>query len=111
MGTGGAVIRSAAAGGSRCALSGRCLLVHWGSMTRPRVEIVLPDVGAAPVVLSAWFADPGDEVYEGDRLVEVLVGGATFDVSSPATGRLAEKRALTNDRLRPGQVLGFVESD
>jgi pyruvate/2-oxoglutarate dehydrogenase complex dihydrolipoamide acyltransferase (E2) component len=76
-----------------------------------RTPIILPELGAAPVVLSAWFADPGDAVYEGDRLVEVLVGGATFDVSSPATGRLVEKVALRNDRLAPGQVLGFVEAE
>ena len=72
---------------------------------------MLPDVGAAPVVLSAWFADPGDVVFEGDRLVEVLVGGATFDVSAPATGRLAERQARRNQRLAPGQVLGFVEAE
>jgi pyruvate/2-oxoglutarate dehydrogenase complex dihydrolipoamide acyltransferase (E2) component len=66
-------------------------------------------LGAAPAVLSVWFADPGDNVYEGDRLVEVLVGEATFDVSAPATGRLAEKRALPDDPLRPGQVLGVME--
>ncbi len=80
-------------------------------MPTPRVAIVLPDVGAAPVVLSAWFADPGDLVFEGDRLVEVLVGGATFDVSSPATGRLGERQARRNQRLAPGQVLGFVEAE
>lgn len=80
-------------------------------MPRPKVAIVLPDVGAAPVVLSIWFADPGDVVFEGDRLVEVLVGGATFDVSSPATGRLAEKRARRNQTLSAGQVLGFVEEE
>jgi pyruvate/2-oxoglutarate dehydrogenase complex dihydrolipoamide acyltransferase (E2) component len=78
-------------------------------MPTPKVAIVLPDVGAAPVVLSAWLADRGDTVYEGDRLVEVLVGAATFDVSSPATGRLTEKQVRCNDQLVPGQVLGFVE--
>jgi pyruvate/2-oxoglutarate dehydrogenase complex dihydrolipoamide acyltransferase (E2) component len=72
-------------------------------------EIVLPELGAAPVWLSVWFADLGDRVYEGDRLVEVLVRGATFDVSAPATGRLAEKRALPNDPIQPGQVLGLLE--
>lgn len=74
-----------------------------------QAPIVLPELGAAPVLLSVWFADPGDEVYEGDRLVEVLVRGATFDVPAPATGRLAEKRAWPNDRLTVGQVLGVVE--
>lgn len=71
--------------------------------------IILPELGAGPARLSVWFADPGDEVFEGDRLVEVLVGGATFDVSSPATGRLAAKHALPNDPIHPGQVLGMVE--
>jgi pyruvate/2-oxoglutarate dehydrogenase complex dihydrolipoamide acyltransferase (E2) component len=74
-----------------------------------QAEIILPELGAAPVVLSHWFADPGETIFEGDRLVEVLVGGATFDVASPATGRLAEKRALPADPVQPGQVLGLME--
>jgi pyruvate/2-oxoglutarate dehydrogenase complex dihydrolipoamide acyltransferase (E2) component len=74
-----------------------------------QAEIVLPDLGTAPVVLSVWFADPGEEVFEGDRIVEVLVDGATFDVLCPATGKLAEKRALPDDRLSAGQVLGVVD--
>jgi hypothetical protein len=78
-------------------------------VTIMRTDIILPDLGAAPVVLSLWFADPGEMVFEGDRLVEVLAGGATFDVPSPATGRLIEMRVLPDDALRPGQVLGAVE--
>jgi len=73
-----------------------------------QAHILLPELGAAPAVLSVWFADVGEPVFEGDRLVEVLVGGATFDVAAPATGRLVEKRALVNDELRTGQVLGVV---
>lgn len=73
-----------------------------------RAPILLPDLGAAPVTLSAWFADMGEQVFEGDRLVEVLVAGATFDVPAPATGRLVEQRAFPSDRLAPGQVLGVV---
>jgi pyruvate/2-oxoglutarate dehydrogenase complex dihydrolipoamide acyltransferase (E2) component len=74
-----------------------------------RAEIRLPDLGAASVVLSVWFADLGDMVYEGDRVVEVRIGGATFDVAAPATGFLAEKFQLANDKLETGQVLGLVE--
>jgi pyruvate/2-oxoglutarate dehydrogenase complex dihydrolipoamide acyltransferase (E2) component len=72
-------------------------------------DIILPDLGATPVILSAWLADLGDDVYQGDRLVEVLVGAATFDVGAPATGRLLRQTALPNDPLIPGQVLGAVE--
>jgi pyruvate/2-oxoglutarate dehydrogenase complex dihydrolipoamide acyltransferase (E2) component len=73
--------------------------------------ILLPELGAAPVVLSVWFAGVGDRVYEGDRLVEVLVNGATFDVPAPATGRLTEKRAYPDDRLSTGQTLGLLAEE
>jgi pyruvate/2-oxoglutarate dehydrogenase complex dihydrolipoamide acyltransferase (E2) component len=76
-----------------------------------RTPVLLPDVGAAPVRLSLWFAQPGDFVFAGDRLVEVLAPGATFDVPAPATGRLVERRALPRDLLTPGQVLGVVEAE
>ncbi len=79
--------------------------------TLMHAEVILPELGSAPARLSVWFAAPGDPVYEGDRLVEVLVEGATFDVPAPATGRLAERRAYPDDPLRPGQVLGVVEVD
>ena len=76
-----------------------------------RTQIILPEIGGGPVRLSLWFAEVGDEVYEGDRLVEVLVPGATFDVPAPATGRLTERRAHPDDPIVPGQVLGVVEGD
>jgi pyruvate/2-oxoglutarate dehydrogenase complex dihydrolipoamide acyltransferase (E2) component len=76
-----------------------------------RADVVLPELGTGPAVLSAWFADVGEWVYEGDRLVEVLLGGATFDVPAPATGRLAEQRARPNQAIATGQVLGVVEED
>ena len=76
-----------------------------------RTPVLLPDLGAAPVRLSLWFSTPGDFVFEGDRLVEVIVAGATFDVSAPATGRLIERNAWPRDVLTPGQVLGVLESE
>jgi pyruvate/2-oxoglutarate dehydrogenase complex dihydrolipoamide acyltransferase (E2) component len=77
-------------------------------MRRP---IILPDLGVRSAVLSVWFVNPGDRVYAGDRLVEILAGGATFDVSSPATGRLLEKLALPDDSLQTGQILGVVQEE
>jgi pyruvate/2-oxoglutarate dehydrogenase complex dihydrolipoamide acyltransferase (E2) component len=73
--------------------------------------VVLPDLGVPSARLSVWFAEPGDQVYEGDRLVEVAVGGATFDVSAPATGRLAERFVLPPDVVTPRQVLGEVVTE
>ncbi|HEX4591361.1 MAG TPA: biotin/lipoyl-containing protein [Gemmataceae bacterium] len=76
-----------------------------------RIPVILPDLGVPLARLSVWFAEPGDQVYEGERLVEVAVDGATFDVSAPATGRLAERFALPPDELQPRAVLGEVISD
>jgi pyruvate/2-oxoglutarate dehydrogenase complex dihydrolipoamide acyltransferase (E2) component len=73
--------------------------------------VILPDLGTSPdvpIVVSHWFAARGEEVWEGDRLVEVLVGPATFDVPAPATGRLAEIRGREDDTVAPGAVLGLV---
>ncbi len=73
--------------------------------------VILPDLGTGPdvpIVVSHWFAARGDEVWEGDRLVEVLVGPATFDVPAPTSGRLAEIRGREDDRVAPGAVLGLV---
>src|ERR1700679_3906610 len=73
--------------------------------------VILPDLGTGPdvpIVVSHWFAARGDRVWEGDRLVEVLVGPATFDVSSPVSGRLVEIHGWEDDRVEPGSVLGLV---
>src|SRR5260221_5073146 len=74
--------------------------------------VILPDLGPGPdepITVSHWFAGRGDEVWEGDRLVEVLVGPATFDVPAPTTGRLAVIHGREDDRVTPGTVLGLVE--
>jgi pyruvate/2-oxoglutarate dehydrogenase complex dihydrolipoamide acyltransferase (E2) component len=73
--------------------------------------VILPDLGTGPdepIVISHWFAGRGDRVWEGERLVEVLVGPATFDVPSPVTGRVIETRGLEDDRVEAGSVLGLV---
>jgi pyruvate/2-oxoglutarate dehydrogenase complex dihydrolipoamide acyltransferase (E2) component len=79
--------------------------------TQRRVPITLPELGAGPVAFSLWYARPGDRVFEGDRVAEVLVPGATFDVPAPATGTLAEQLALPGDTLNTGQALGVIEED
>lgn len=76
--------------------------------------VLLPELGTGahePILISHWYADPGDVVWEGDRLVEVLVGPATFDIPVPATGRLAEIREEEDDPVHPGCVLAIVAVD
>ncbi len=76
-----------------------------------RVAVKLPDMGTPRVTFSLWYVRPGDTVWEGDRLAEVLIPGATYDVPAPADGVLVELRAFPNDLLVPGQILGWIEAD
>jgi len=76
--------------------------------------VILPDLGTGPdvpIVVSHWFAARGQCVWEGERLVEVLAGPATFDVPSPVTGRLAEIHAREDDRVEPASILGLVAEE
>ena len=76
-----------------------------------REPIVVPDLGWPSVVLSVWYVKPGEEVYAGDRVVELLLGSATFDIAAPCAGTLVEQRAGIADRLTVGQVIGQIESE
>ncbi len=76
-----------------------------------RVPVRLPDLGPESVRFGLWLVEPGEHVYEGDRLAEVLVPGACVDVAAPATGTLAERLAWPRDVLVPGQVIGTVEAE
>jgi pyruvate/2-oxoglutarate dehydrogenase complex dihydrolipoamide acyltransferase (E2) component len=78
-----------------------------------RYEILLPDLGIddQPIVLSLWLVEEGCPVAAGDRVVEVLAGGVTVDLSSPADGILVETLAAEDEPLRVGQRLGVVESE
>ena len=58
--------------------------------------------------VSCWLVSRGDEVVEGDRLVELLIGEITFDVSSPASGRLVDVTAEVDEAVSPGSVLGKI---
>lgn len=77
-------------------------------MRRP---IVVPELGVPVSVVSVWYARPGERLYAGDRVVELLMGTATFDVAAPCTGTLVEHTAWPEDAVIPGQVLGYIEEE
>jgi pyruvate/2-oxoglutarate dehydrogenase complex dihydrolipoamide acyltransferase (E2) component len=76
-------------------------------------EVQVPELGLAADLqlrVSVWFAEEGDTVYEGDRLVELLIPGATFDVACPADGVLTRILVAPNDEVKAGQVVGVVDT-
>jgi pyruvate/2-oxoglutarate dehydrogenase complex dihydrolipoamide acyltransferase (E2) component len=76
-----------------------------------RVPVRLQDLGDGPLRFGLWLVEPGEPVFEGDRLAEVLLPGAAIDVSSPVTGTLVERTVYPREAVSSGQVLGYVEAE
>jgi pyruvate/2-oxoglutarate dehydrogenase complex dihydrolipoamide acyltransferase (E2) component len=81
-------------------------------MSRVIRDIVMPDLAMPDVeaTVSVWLIRLGAKVTSGDRLVEVLAGDVTIDLSAPVTGVFVEKCVAEDDPVKPGQVLGRVEA-
>jgi pyruvate/2-oxoglutarate dehydrogenase complex dihydrolipoamide acyltransferase (E2) component len=74
-----------------------------------RKPILVPNLGLPGMVLSVWYVKPGETVYAGDRLVELLLDSATFDVTASESGTLVDQCAWPEDVIVPGQIVGFVD--
>jgi pyruvate/2-oxoglutarate dehydrogenase complex dihydrolipoamide acyltransferase (E2) component len=75
--------------------------------------LILPDLGlgAAPVLASVWLARLGASVVCGDRVLEIVSGNVSVDLSAPASGRLIRQDVSEDDEVSVGQVLGVIEEE
>lgn len=75
--------------------------------------LIVPDLGqpTSPVAVSSWFVTEGDTVVEGDRVVELVAGGATLDLEAPVTGRLVRQCIDEDGEVSPGDVLAVFHAD
>jgi len=80
-----------------------------GSHPPPRLPLVVPDCGTGPLSVSLWLVPAGATVRGGDRVVELLAGGATIDLDAPADGRLVAQLVDEDDRVIPGQTIAEIE--
>lgn len=81
-------------------------------METDRHILRLPELGLShvPIVASLWLVARGSEVSEGDRILEVLAGEVTVDLSAPASGRLVEKLVDDEETIAVGQPLAVIQS-
>ena len=79
----------------------------------PRREpLEVPECGVLglPLRVSLWLVPEGAEVLEGDRVVELLGGGATIDLESPVAGRLIAHLVDEDDVVMPGMLIAEFEA-
>ena len=76
------------------------------------VEVRLPELGdeaGDEARVAFWYVDVGEEVEEGDDLVQMLTDKATFDVPSPVAGRLMVQLAAEDKSVKVGGLLCKIE--
>ena len=73
-------------------------------------SIIAPDIGAEDqtVRLSCWLVDIGDEINAGDRIVELVLNGITFDISAEVSGILTKIELSKDSEIQPGMKLGEI---
>ena len=72
------------------------------------VEVKLPPLGedaGEEARVSFWYVDVGEEVEKDDDLVQLITDKATFDIPSPADGKVVERVADEDAEVKVGQVL------
>lgn len=76
-------------------------------------RLVVPDIGPLqpPLAVSLWLVPPGARVAAGDRVVELVAGGATIDLESPLSGRLVAQLVDEDEPVAPGTVIAEFEAD
>jgi pyruvate/2-oxoglutarate dehydrogenase complex dihydrolipoamide acyltransferase (E2) component len=72
------------------------------------LEVKLPSLGEEAgneARVSFWYVDVGEDIEEGDDLVQMLTDKATFDVPSPVTGRVSALLAEEDQQVKVGETL------
>ena len=76
-----------------------------------RIPLTLPelDVHGEAVRVSGWLVDRGEFVIAGDRVVEVLLAGVTFDVEAARSGMLVEITKPVDAVVARGETLCWLD--
>jgi pyruvate/2-oxoglutarate dehydrogenase complex dihydrolipoamide acyltransferase (E2) component len=78
-----------------------------------RNEVRLPELGedaGKEATVSFWYLEDGDQVKEGDDLVEMVTDKATFNVPAPFSGVLKDVATLEGDKVEVGKLMAYIES-
>jgi pyruvate dehydrogenase E2 component (dihydrolipoamide acetyltransferase) len=79
-----------------------------------QIEFRLPELGddaGDEATVSFWYYEEGEQVAEGDDIVELVTDKATFNAPSPAAGTIVEIRAADGAKVSVGDVLAIIGTD
>src|ERR1700736_6692696 len=74
------------------------------------MQVTLPEMGESVTegTIAKWLKQPGDQVREGEGLVEVTTDKVDADVPAPATGTLVKILAEAGKTVAVGAALAEI---
>lgn len=75
------------------------------------VDVVLPKIGMAMQdgTIVRWYKQVGEEVAQGEPLLEVETEKVSVDIEAPDEGVLSEIRAQAGETIDVGAVVGRIQ--
>ena len=73
-------------------------------------DVIMPALGMAQEtgVLLQWLKAEGEQVSQGEPLMEIETDKATIEVEAPASGILANVSARPGDEIPVGQTIALI---
>ncbi|VAX35690.1 hypothetical protein MNBD_PLANCTO02-1870 [hydrothermal vent metagenome] len=77
-----------------------------------QTPVIVPDLKCDETLrVCSWLVEVGENIEQGDRLVELLTTGMTFDVAAPVSGRISSIEKSRNTFVSEGEILGWMTTD
>jgi pyruvate/2-oxoglutarate dehydrogenase complex dihydrolipoamide acyltransferase (E2) component len=75
------------------------------------IPLLVPDLGAEAetVRISSWYALAGERVELDEPVVELLIGGATCDLTAPCQGWVRGPLKPVDSAVTLGETLAWIE--
>lgn len=74
-------------------------------------KIILPELGEGitKATVSYWYFKVNDTVNANEDLIELTTDKTTFNLPSPATGKLTQIYLKEGQEVKIGETLGLIE--
>jgi pyruvate dehydrogenase E2 component (dihydrolipoamide acetyltransferase) len=75
------------------------------------IEVVMPQMGETVLegTVNTWHRSAGDQVTEGEPLLEIGTDKVDTDIPAPASGTLAEVRVGEGETVPVATVLAIID--
>jgi 2-oxoglutarate dehydrogenase E2 component (dihydrolipoamide succinyltransferase) len=76
-------------------------------------EVYMPRLGSAmrSGVVTRWLREEGEEVTEGEPLVEISTDKVETQLPAPASGRLQQILVQEEEEAEVGATIGWIDPD